>query len=125
MQRKGNTMIKNVFKQRYYSTRTNDNGHNVATFWVSRERANGGTRWRGGVTFGTTTKYGTVTNAFDGISWQTVLDCAPRACKSRDMNACKTLYALATSNDNTRNALEGMNVYADVYEDTKCEVWTR
>lgn len=122
-------MATRVFERRYYGT-TNDNGHNVAEFWVSRERENGETVYTGGVSFGSRVDGGhgyrvVRTKCFDGISFVTDLEYAPRASKKRDNSACKNLYTFAGTQDNVVAALEGMGVYGDVYDDSARKVWER
>lgn len=118
-------MTSKVFERRYYGTQMNNNGHDMATLWLERSRDNGNTVWSGGVTFAERTDYGYRTTVFDNVSWRTHLDTAPRACKRRDFAACKMLYTLAATDPDTRNALNGMCVYANVCADLESEVWTR
>lgn len=109
----------NTIYRKVYRGVMNGNGNDLAIVWVTRERDrdNNRTLWRGGVTFGTATIYGTKTSCYDGISWRTTLQAAPRASKSRDNNAVDTLYTIICETDQTIEELADMDVYKDVYND--------
>lgn len=93
------------------------NGHNAAIFWVSRERENGRTVWRGGVTFGLCTDNVMSYRCFDSTSWKTTLQGAARASKTRDNAAVDMLHSIIFDNEQTVDELAQMNVYKDVYND--------